>query len=187
MKYLIFGLGNPDAEYLNTRHNIGFQILDHLAAEKDVSFEANRYAQTCTVKHRGRSLILIKPMTYMNLSGKAVNYYMQSEKCKVENILIITDDLALPMGTIRIRTKGSDAGHNGLKDIIETLGGTNFSRLRFGIGDEFSKGKQVDFVLGEWTENEQNVLKKRIPVASDAVKSFAAVGAQMTMNSFNSR
>ena len=187
MKYLIFGLGNPDEEYLNTRHNIGFKILDYLAESSEKKFELNRHAFTTSVKFKGRTLILIKPTTFMNLSGKAVNYYMQQEKCERDKVLIVTDDIALPMGQIRMRTKGGDAGHNGLKDIIETLGGANFSRLRFGIGSEFSRGQQVDYVLGEWTEDETNVLKERIPVAAKAVQSFAAVGPQMTMNTFNNK
>ena len=157
-KFLIVGLGNVGDSYRNTRHNIGFKILDALASASNISFEPNRYADTATMKIKGCTVILAKPTTLMNLSGKAVNYYLQSKKIELENILIITDDLSLPFGTLRMRTKGTDGGHNGLKHIIQTLTSTTFSRIRFGIGNEFTKGKQVDYVLGQWSDKELSLI-----------------------------
>ena len=147
MKYLIIGLGNPGADYENSRHNIGFKVLDKLASLSNISFTADRYADVTNLRFKGRNLVLIKPNTFMNLSGKAVNYWMQKEKISTENILVITDDLSLPIGKIRMREKGSDGGHNGLKDIIAVLQSTIFPRIKFGIGAEFSKGRQSDYVL----------------------------------------
>ena len=151
MKYLIVGLGNIGPEYQNTRHNIGFKVLDAFAKASNTVFEDMRYGAVATVKLKGRTLILLKPNTYMNLSGKAVSYWMQKEKIELSNLFVVVDDLALPFGTIRLRGKGSDGGHNGLKSINQLLGTQDYTRLRFGIGNEFPKGKQVDYVLGGWT------------------------------------
>jgi PTH1 family peptidyl-tRNA hydrolase len=186
-KFLIVGLGNIGSEYKNTRHNIGFDVLDFLAKEEGFSFSEGRLADVAQLKLKGKPIVLIKPTTYMNLSGKAVNYWLQQEKINIENLLVIVDELALPLGKIRINPKGSDGGHNGLKNIQETLNTTQYSRLRFGIGNEFSKGKQVDFVLGKWTDDEQQLLKDRIKLAADAIKSFAFIGLERTMNSFNTK
>ena len=186
-KFLIIGLGNVGDSYRNTRHNIGFKILDALASASNISFEPNRYADTSKLKIKGRPVVLVKPTTFMNLSGKAVNYYLQSEKIEPENLLIITDDLALPFGTLRMRTKGSDGGHNGLKHIIQTLNSTSFSRIRFGVGNEFSKGKQVDYVLGQWSNKEESVLQERVDTAIEMLKSFVMVGATQTMTLFNGK
>lgn len=186
-KYLVIGLGNIGAEYVNTRHNIGFKILDALASASNISFEPNRYADTAKLKIKGRQVTLVKPSTFMNLSGKAVNYYLQAEKIDPENLLIVTDDLSLPFGTLRMRTKGSDGGHNGLKHIIQTLNSSKFTRIRFGVGNEFSKGNQVDYVLGEWSSEEEAQLKERIDTALEMVKSFVAIGAPQTMTNFNGK
>ena len=186
-KFLIIGLGNIGAEYANTRHNVGFKILDALASASNISFEPNRYADTAKLKIKGRPVTLVKPTTYMNLSGKAVNYYLQAEKIESENILIVTDDLALPFGTLRMRTKGSDGGHNGLKHIIQTLNSSQFTRIRFGVGNEFSKGNQVDYVLGEWSSEEEEQLKERIETSIEMVKSFVAIGAPQTMTQYNGK
>ena len=186
-KFLIIGLGNVGDSYRNTRHNIGFKILDALARASNISFEPNRYADTSKLKIKGRPVVLVKPTTFMNLSGKAVNYYLQTEKIEPKNLLIITDDLALPFGTLRMRTKGSDGGHNGLKHIIQTLNSTSFSRIRFGVGNEFSKGKQVDYVLGQWSNKEESVLQERVDTAIEMLKSFVMVGATQTMTLFNGK
>lgn len=186
-KFLIIGLGNVGDSYRNTRHNIGFKILDVLASASNISFEPNRYADTSKLKIKGRPVFLVKPTTFMNLSGKAVNYYLQSEKIEPENLLIITDDLALPFGTLRMRTKGSDGGHNGLKHIIQILNSSTFSRIRFGVGNEFSKGKQVDYVLGQWTNEEESALTERVDTAIEMIKSFVMVGAAQTMTLFNGK
>ena len=186
-KFLIIGLGNVGDSYRNTRHNIGFKILDALASASNISFETNRYADTSKLKIKGRTVVLVKPTTFMNLSGKAVNYYLQYEKVEPENLLIITDDLALPFGTLRMRTKGSDGGHNGLKHIIQTLNSTAFSRIRFGVGNEFSKGKQVDYVLGQWSNEEESALIERVDTAIEMIKSFVMVGAAQTMTLFNGK
>jgi peptidyl-tRNA hydrolase, PTH1 family len=187
VKYLIAGLGNIGYEYANTRHNIGFQILDALAKASNIVFTDNRRAYHAEFKHRGPTLILIKPTTYMNLSGKAVAYWMQQEKILLENILIIADDLALPFGTIRIRAKGGDAGHNGLKSINESLSTNAYARLRFGIGNEFNKGQQVDYVLGEWTDEEKQQLPQRIELCTQAILAFPFQGVQGIMNQFNNK
>ena len=185
MKYLIVGLGNIGPEYHNTRHNIGFTILDALAEASNVVFGSNRYVDQALVKFKGRQLILIKPTTYVNLSGKAVNYWLQKEKIPIENLLIVLDDLALPFGTLRVRAKGSDGGHNGLKSINETIGVKNYARLRFGIGNEFSQGKQVDYVLGKWEYAEEKLLTERVKRCGEIIKSFATIGLAHTMNQFN--
>ena len=165
MKYLIIGLGNPGEKYENSRHNIGFKVLDRLASLSNISFSADKLADVSLLKHKGRQLVLLKPNTFMNLSGKAVNYWMQKEKVSVDNILVVSDDIALPFSTIRIRAKGSDGGHNGLKDIIEVLQSTSFPRIKFGIGSEFNKGRQSDYVLGNWSDEETNLLEEKMDLA----------------------
>jgi PTH1 family peptidyl-tRNA hydrolase len=187
MKYLITGLGNPGAEYENTRHNIGFSVLDHLAKQESLTFESVRHGWSTTLKYKGRTIILLKPNTYMNLSGKAIQYWLQAEKIPMENLLVITDDLALPFGTIRIRAKGSDGGHNGLKSIQETLSRTDYARLRFGIGSEFNKGHQVNYVLSPWSAEENTALPERLQKCADAIKSFATVDMGFTMSNFNNK
>lgn len=187
MKYLIVGLGNPGAEYANTRHNIGFNVLDAFAESFSAVFEHKRYADVAKVKFKGRIFVLAKPMTFMNLSGKAVDYWMKKEKISIENTLIIVDDLAIPFGTIRLKNKGGDGGHNGLKDIISVLGHNNFNRLRFGIGDNFSKGWQVDYVLEKWSEAELLLLPERLKQMIGAIKNFGTIGITRTMNYFNKK
>lgn len=187
MKYLIAGLGNIGDEYAYTRHNIGFLVLDAFAKASNTFFKADRLASTAEVKFKGRTLVLIKPSTYMNLSGKAINYWLQAEKIPVENLLVITDDIALPFGTIRLKGKGSDGGHNGLKNIQEILSTTEYARLRFGIGSEYAKGKQVDYVLGNWSSEEEKTLPERIEKACEAIKSFGTAGLQLTMTNFNNK
>ena len=185
MKYLVVGLGNIGSEYINTRHNIGFTILDALADASNVVFTTKRHAFTTQLKFKGRTIILIKPTTYVNLSGKAVNYWMQKEKIPLDKILIVVDDLALPFGKLRLKEKGSDAGHNGLKDINASLGTQNYARLRFGIGDDFNTGHQVDYVLGKWDKKELEVLPERIDKAIEFIKGFATIGIKRTMNQLN--
>ena len=187
MKYLIACLGNIGAEYANTRHNIGFMVADHLAKDLESTFTTSRLAMVSEMKYKGRQMIVIKPTTYMNLSGKAVKYWATQEKIPMENILVVCDDLALPVGTLRMRKKGSDGGHNGLKNIIESLGSSEFCRLRFGIGNDFSKGHQVDFVIGEWKQQEIDEIQPRLDVAVEFVKSFVAIGPDLTMNQFNNK
>ena len=187
MKYLIVGLGNPGDEYKNTRHNIGFKILDALKEASNISFTTEKYASIASVKYKGRTLTLIKPTTFMNLSGKAVNYWMQKEKVSVDNILVISDDIDLPFSTIRIRAKGTDGGHNGLKNIIEVLENVSFPRMRFGIGSEFIKGRQSDYVLGNWSDEETNLLDENMDLAVKIILSFSAIGIERTMNDFNGR
>lgn len=187
MKYLIVGLGNPGVKYENTRHNVGFKVLDLLAKEASVSFETNKLGDIVKIKHKGRVLVLLQPSTFMNLSGKAVNYWMQQEKISLENVLIITDDLALPFGKLRMKGKGSDGGHNGLKDIIATCNTSQFPRLRFGVGNEFSKGRQVDYVLGDWSPAEIETLDERLKAATEFVKSFVTIGIERTMNFLNKK
>lgn len=186
-KFLIACLGNIGSEYENTRHNIGFKVADNLALEGGAPFTTNRLAYTCEMKLKGKTIIIIKPTTYMNLSGKAVNYWMQAEKISIENLLVVTDDIALPFGTLRIKPKGSDGGHNGLKSIQDILGTENYARLRLGVGNNFAKGKQVDYVLGQWTRNENTLLNSRIQTAVDMVKSFCSIGLSLTMTQFNNK
>lgn len=186
-KFLIVGLGNIGAEYVNTRHNIGFKILDFVAQQHRLSFETAKLGAITEYSFKGRKLILLKPNTYMNLSGKAVHYWMEKENIAKENILVITDDLNLPFGTIRIKAKGSDGGHNGLKNIQLVLNSSEYPRFRFGISDEFKKGQQVDYVLGEWTEEEKNKLPERYEKAKEIIESFALAGLNNTMNSFNGK
>jgi PTH1 family peptidyl-tRNA hydrolase len=186
-KFLIAGLGNPGDEYAETRHNIGFKVADELANEAGVLFRNDRLANVAEFKHKGKSIVLIKPTTFMNLSGKAINYWLQAEKIKPENLLVVVDELAFPFGQIRIHPKGSDGGHNGLKDIQLVLGTQQYARLRFGIANTFSKGKQVDYVLGKWGGEERKLLPERIKAAAEAVKSFVFAGLQPTMNFYNSK
>ena len=186
-KFLIVGLGNIGAEYVNTRHNIGFKILDHFAKKENISFQASKLGDLVEYKIKGRTLLLLKPNTYMNLSGKAVKYWMEKENIEKENILVITDDLNLSFGTIRIKAKGSDGGHNGLKSIQSLLNSTEYPRFRFGISDEFKKGKQVDYVLGEWNEDEKTKLPERLDQSAAIIQSFALAGLANTMNEFNGK
>lgn len=186
-KFLIVGLGNIGDEYAHTRHNIGFEVLDYLAKEHDLKFKSDRLADVAELKYKGKQLILIKPTTYMNLSGKALNYWLQTEKIALENCLVLVDELALPFGKIRLGPKGSDGGHNGLKNIQETLNTTNYARLRFGISNEFNKGSQVNYVLGKWSDEEKKTLNDRIKIAADAVKAFSFIGLSRCMNEFNTK
>jgi PTH1 family peptidyl-tRNA hydrolase len=187
MKYLIVGLGNIGDEYADTRHNIGFTAVDALALNFKSTFEVGRLASVARMTLKGRTLVAIKPSTYMNLSGKAVRYWMQKEDIPLENILVIVDDLALPLGALRLKAKGSDGGHNGLISIIETIGSPDFARLRIGIGNDFAKGAQVDYVLGRWSSEEVKVLVPRIEITVDLIKSFLLRGTERTMNDFNKR
>ncbi len=184
-KFLIVGLGNIGAEYAETRHNIGFKVLDAVAEKEDFSFETAKLGAVGVFKVKGRTVCCLKPSTYMNLSGKALKYWMDKEKIPLENILVITDDINLAFGTIRLKTKGSAGGHNGLKDIQNVLQTTNYNRFRFGVGAEFSKGRQVDYVLGEWNETEKEALKERLQRATELVRSFVLAGVKNTMNEFN--
>ena len=186
-KFLIVGLGNIGEKYENTRHNIGFKVLDHLALKEELTFETQKLGDITTYKYKGRTFILLKPSTYMNLSGKSVLYWMTKEKIPLENLLIITDDLNLPFGTLRVKTKGSDGGHNGLKDIQEKLNTTKYNRFRFGISDAFSKGRQVDYVLGEWEEDEIQKLPERLDKSLEIIKSFGTAGINNTMNTYNGK
>jgi PTH1 family peptidyl-tRNA hydrolase len=185
MKYLIVGLGNIGDEYSDTRHNIGFTVLDAFAAESAVSFRDRRYGFIAEAKHRGRNFVLLKPSTYMNLSGNAVRYWLKKENIPVEKLLVIVDDLALPLGSIRMRPKGSDGGHNGLAHINSVLGTNEYARIRIGIGNEFRKGNQVNYVLGRWTGEEKDLIKERIGIVVDMIKSFGVVGTELTMTAFN--
>ncbi len=184
-KFLIAGLGNIGPKYEHTRHNIGFKILDHLAETESLPWETQKLGAITIHKKKGRSFLLLKPSTYMNLSGKAVQYWLQKEKIPLENLLVVTDDLNLPFGTIRVKTKGSDGGHNGLKDIQHTLQTTNYNRFRFGISDAFTKGRQVDYVLGEWSPEEEDKLQERLEKSVQVIESFGLSGVKNTMNQFN--
>ena len=186
-KFLIVGLGNIGPKYENTRHNIGFKILDFLAEKESLIFESAKLGEITTYKLKGRTFLLLKPSTYMNLSGKAVRYWLEKEKIPIENLLVVTDDLNLSFGTFRIKTKGSDGGHNGLKDIQYLLNTTKYNRFRFGISDTFSQGKQIDYVLGEWIEEEEKLLSERLLKAIEAIKSFGLAGMANTMNTFNGK
>jgi len=186
-KFLIVGLGNIGAEYVNTRHNIGFKVVDFFARKESVAFQTAKLGDIAEYKIKGRTIILLKPNTYMNLSGKAVKYWMDKENITKDNILVVTDDLNLSYGTIRIKTKGSDGGHNGLKNIQLLLNSTEYPRFRFGISDEFKKGRQVDYVLGEWNDDEKTKLPERLELASEIIKSFALAGLNETMNTYNGK
>lgn len=185
MKFLIVGLGNIGAEYHHTRHNIGFDVADALAAKHNVSFNSDRLADVATIKWKGRILVTIKPTTYMNLSGKSVKYWMDKEKITAENMMVILDELALPLSAIRIRPGGSDAGHNGLKSIQESIATNQYPRLRFGIGNDFPKGRQVDYVLGKWSPKEEPVVQQKIDKCVEVIESFATTGLSRTMNNYN--
>jgi len=187
MNYLIVGLGNIGSEYKETRHNIGFMVVDALAEAAGVTFEDKRYGFVAEMRLRGHKLYLLKPSTYMNLSGNAVRYWVNQKKIDTERLLIISDDLALPFGTIRIKPSGSEGGHNGLKSITQTLGTNQYARLRFGIGNEFSRGHQVDFVLGKFESEECEKMSERLQKAGEAVKAFALSGVQFAMNNFNGK
>lgn len=186
-KYLIVGLGNIGAEYVNTRHNIGFKVVDRLAQQEGGDFQTVKLGAMAEIKLKGRTVFLLKPNTYMNLSGKAIKYWLDQEKIPIENLLVITDDLNLPFGTIRIKGKGSDGGHNGLKSTQQVLNTADYARFRFGISDEFKKGQQVNYVLGEWGEEEKTKLPERLDMASEAVKSFVLSGLANTMSNFNGK
>lgn len=186
-KFLIVGLGNIGPKYENTRHNIGFKVVDAFAKAQDASFETAKLGDIAKTKVKGKTVILLKPNTYMNLSGKAVRYWLQQEKIPLENLLVITDDLNLEFGTIRVKTKGSDGGHNGLKDIQAQLQTTKYNRFRFGISDQFSKGRQVDYVLGEWDAQEEAALPERLDKSSEVITSFVQAGITNTMNNYNGK
>lgn len=186
-KFLVAGLGNIGPKYEKTRHNIGFKILDHIAKENDLDWQSARLGDICVHKKKGRSFLLLKPSTFMNLSGKAVRYWLQQEKIPIENLLVVTDDLNLPFGALRLKTKGSDGGHNGLKDIQQELQTTQYNRFRFGISDDFSHGRQVDYVLGEWGEEELEKLPERLKKSAQLIESFGLAGVKLTMNQFNGK
>jgi PTH1 family peptidyl-tRNA hydrolase len=185
MKYLIVGLGNIGEEYADTRHNIGFMVLDAMAKASNSSFTDRRYGSVCSIKTKGNEFILLKPSTFMNLSGNAVRYWLKKEKIQTENLLVIVDDTALPLGSIRMRSKGSDGGHNGLAHISSVLSTNDYARIRLGIGNEYRKGSQVDFVLGEWDDKEKKFIQERIGLAIEMIKSFGTVGTELTMTAFN--
>lgn len=187
MKYLIVGLGNPGVKYENTRHNIGFKVVEEFVRQCDGSFSEDKHAHVARVKFKGRVIVVIKPTTYMNLSGKAVNYWLQSEKIPLDNMMVVTDDIALPFGKLRMKGKGSDGGHNGLKDIQGTLNTPKYARLRFGVGNDFHPGQQADYVLGEWKSDEQSQLVERIKIATEFIKGFTTMGLQMTMSAWNNK
>ena len=186
-KFLIVGLGNIGAEYANTRHNIGFKVLDFIANKEGASFNDLKLGAVAELKIKGKTFFLLKPNTYMNLSGKAVHYWMDKEKISLDRVLVITDDLNLSFGTIRIRSKGSDGGHNGLKNTTQVLNTQEYARFRFGISDAFKKGKQVDYVLGNWDEEEKTILPERLEIAAEIIKSFGLAGLEITMTSFNGK
>ena len=186
MKYLIAGLGNIGPDYEQTRHNIGFMVLDALAKASNAVFEDRRYGFVATTRLKNRALILLKPSTFMNLSGNAIRYWLQKEKIENRNLLVVVDDLALPFGTLRMKSKGSDAGHNGLKHILDLIG-TNYPRLRFGIGSAFPRGRQVDYVLEEFSDEEKMLLPERVETAGEMVRSFCLAGINETMNLYNNK
>ena len=187
MKYLITGLGNIGSEYWGTRHNIGFRVVNHLVESVGGNFTEERYGAIARIRVKNCDLIVLKPNTFMNLSGNAVRYWLQKENIPVENLLIVVDDLALPFGTLRLKPKGSDAGHNGLKNIAELLGTEDYARMRFGVGGDFPRGHQVDYVLGEWSDEERKALPERLKVFGDAILSFTTIGLERTMNFFNKK
>ncbi len=185
MKYLIVGLGNPGVKYENTRHNVGFKVLDELIKDTNHQFEVDKLGDVARFKFKGRTLVLLKPSTFMNLSGKALNYWMKKEKIPLERLLVIVDDIALPFGKLRLKPKGSDAGHNGLKDIASALNTTKYPRLKFGVGNDFPKGRQVEYVLGEWSNKEQEQLPIFLKKGTEFIKNFATIGIERTMNHLN--
>jgi PTH1 family peptidyl-tRNA hydrolase len=186
-KFLIVGLGNIGDKYTNTRHNIGFKIIDEVADEYNVTFETEKLGDVATFRFKGRTFILLKPSTFMNLSGKAVKYWMDKENIAIDNLLVVTDDLNIDFGTIRIKAKGSDGGHTGLKDVQEKLGTNTYPRFRFGVGSDYSKGRQVDYVLGEWNKEETSFLIERLPMSVKIITSFGTAGLANTMNTFNGK
>ena len=185
MKYLIAGLGNIGEEYKNTRHNVGFMVLDAAAAASSISFTDRRYGFVAEIKHKNATVILLKPSTLMNRSGNAVRYWLNKEKIELENLLVVTDDLAIPTGSIRLRAKGGHGGHNGLASISEVLGSDDYARLRVGIGNNFRRGGQIGYVLGEWTSEELSVIKGRLSLAVEMIMSFATAGCELTMTAYN--
>lgn len=187
MKYLIVGLGNIGSEYAATRHNIGFRILDAYAEASNISFSTERYGDVAHCRLKNKQLVLLKPSTYMNLSGNAVRYWQQKENIALENILILVDDIALPFGAIRLKTSGSDAGHNGLKNIAQMLGTQAYARLRFGVGNDFARGCQIDYVLGNFTADQEKELPERLKVAIEAMCEFVLAGAQSAMCKYNNK
>ncbi len=187
MKFLIVALGNIGDEYANTRHNIGFIVADAIAQEAEAIFKSERYASVTRIKYRGKILVIIKPSTYMNLSGKAVRYWMEKESIPADRTLVITDDIALPLGTLRLRKKGGAGGHNGLENIILTLGSELFPRLRIGVGNDFAQGYQSDYVLGKWTGEEENILIPKVKTAIEMVQSFMVRGIDQTMTNYNNK
>ncbi len=184
-KYLIVGLGNIGVDYINTRHNVGFNIINHFVKTYDIQFETRKLGSLANYKLKGRTFLLLKPNTFMNLSGKSVKYWLEKEKIPISNLLIVTDDINIPFGTLRLKAKGSDGGHNGLKDIQDKLKTNIYNRLRFGIGDEFTKGRQVDYVLGQWKPEELAKLGERLEISSKALVSFVMSGMNITMNKYN--
>ncbi len=186
-KYLIVGLGNIGEKYENTRHNIGFKILNHYATSNNFTFKTDKLGDIAYHKIKGRTLVFLKPSTYMNLSGKAIKYWMNKEKIPFDNLLVVTDDLNLSFGAIRLKSKGSDGGHNGLKDTQEKLQTTKYNRFRFGISSDFSKGRQVDYVLGNWSEEENDSLKERLKISNQIIESFVLSGLKNTMNDYNGK
>lgn len=187
MKYLIVGLGNIGSEYQGTRHNIGFRILDAFAEASNISFSTERYGDVARMRLKNKQLVLLKPSTYMNLSGNAVRYWKEKENIPVENILVLVDDIALPFGAIRLKMRGSDAGHNGLKNIAQMLGTDAYPRLRFGIGNDFPRGTQIDFVLGNFPAGEHELLNERIDVACDAIREYVLAGLGNAMCKYNNK
>ena len=187
MKYLIIGLGNIGSEYDHTRHNIGFDVVNQMAKDFNEKFTTERLASTCKIKHKGRIFVLVKPTTYMNLSGRAVKYWMDTEKVSVDKILVITDDLALDVGTLRMRKKGSPGSHNGLENTIEVLGRSDFARLRIGIGNDYPRGRQADFVLSPWKASEKAAIEEKIGMAADMALAFGTIGVDRAMNQFNNK
>ena len=187
MKYLIVGLGNIGPEYRNTRHNIGFKVLDAFAEVSNISFSTQRYGDIAQVRVKNKVLVLLKPSTYMNLSGEAVRYWMNKENIPLENVLVIVDDIALPFGAIRIKGKGSDGGHNGLQNIAAMIGTQNYARIRFGLGNDFPKGAQIDYVLGNFTEEQEKLMPERLKIAIDAIKAFCLSGLTFAMNNYSNK
>tara|TARA_B100001057_G_scaffold480035_1_gene552414 strand:- start:186 stop:749 length:564 start_codon:yes stop_codon:yes gene_type:complete len=187
MKFLIVGLGNPGVRYKNTRHNIGFKALDYVSKQANAFFYSARYGELSSFKYKGKSILLLKPNTYMNLSGNAVNYWVKKENIPLPNLLIIADDINLPIGVLRMKKKGSDGGHNGLKNIQKLLLSSSFPRLRIGVGNEFSKGKQVDYVLGDWSKEEEEILEEKTVKIKEMILSFCFAGIENTMNKYNNK
>ena len=187
MKYLIVGLGNPGAKYENTRHNIGFKVVEEFAKMRDAEFTTQKHGELAEAKWKGRSVLLLKPNTFMNLSGKAVNYWLKQEKILVDNLMVIVDDISLPFGTLRLKGKGSDAGHNGLKDIQHVLNSSKYARLKFGVDNDFYPGRQAEYVLGEWKNNEALALPERIEMSTNFIKDFVSIGLGLTMTNWNNK